>query len=102
MDLLLLLLALGSLPVGAVVVLVAVVLAVARAPRHRTAVLPALAGAGSTVGWVVVTCRSAVRADESGTSGTVFSDAGWLAAGVALGVVSLVLGARHRLDAVRG
>lgn len=93
---LLLLLALASLPVGGVVVLVALVLAVAAAPRHGAAILLALSGAVLTVVWIVVTCQGAIRADEGGTGGNVFSDAGWLAAGVVLGVVSLVLDTRHR------
>ncbi|WP_337063359.1 hypothetical protein [Kineococcus sp. G2] len=95
MDLLLLL-ALALLPAGGVIVLVAFVLAVATAPRRRSAVLLALAGGVLTAVWVVLTYRSAIRADEGGTGGTVFSDAGWLAAGVVLSLVSLVLNARHR------
>jgi hypothetical protein len=93
---LLLLLALASLPAGCIVVLVAFVLAVSTAPRRREAILPALAGAVLTTVWIAVTYQGGIRADETGTSGNVFSDAGWLAAGVALSVVSIVLSPRHR------
>ncbi|WP_432489186.1 hypothetical protein [Kineococcus sp. SYSU DK018] len=93
---LLLLLALASLPAGCIVVLVAFVFAVSTAPRRLKAILPALAGAVLTTVWIAVTYQGGIRADETGTSESVFSDAGWLAAGVALSVVSLVLNARHR------
>ncbi|MCI2237774.1 hypothetical protein MO973_16300 [Paenibacillus sp. TRM 82003] len=99
MDLLLLL-TLASLPAGGVVVLVAFVSAVSTAPRHRTATLLASAGAGLAAVWVVVTYRGGIRADETGTSYNMFSDAGWLLAAAVLSVVSLVLNARrHRRTA---
>lgn len=98
---LLLLLALALLPAGGVVVLVAFVLAVATGPRRWAVILLALAGAVLTAVWVVLTYQGAIRADEGGTGGNVFSDAGWLAAGVVLSLVSLILNARLRRHTVR-
>ncbi|WP_380159727.1 hypothetical protein [Kineococcus sp. R86509] len=92
----LLLLALTSLPAGCIVVLIAFVLAVATAPRRPRAVLSALASAVLTTVWIAVTIQGGIRADETGTSENVFSHVGWLAASLALSVVSLVLNARHR------
>ncbi|NAZ73961.1 hypothetical protein GTQ99_00750 [Kineococcus sp. T13] len=75
--------------------LIAVVFALTTPPRRPAAVLLALAGAGLAAVWIVLTHQGGVRADETGTSGTVLEDVVWLVAAAAFSVTSLVLGARH-------
>ena len=91
---LLLLAALATLPLGAVVVLVAVLVALTTSPRRLPVLATALASLVLLSAWVVITAEGGVRADETGTSSSIFSDAGWLAAAVALAVCSLVLNVR--------
>lgn len=79
---------------GGVTVLIAVVFALTTPPRRPATV--ALAGAGLAVVWVVLTYQGGVRADETGTSGTILEDVVWLVAAVAFSITSLVLGAWHR------
>ncbi|MBB2903331.1 hypothetical protein FHR75_004173 [Kineococcus radiotolerans] len=90
------LLALAALATGGITVLLAVVLALATAPRRPAAVLLALTGAVLTAVWVELSYQGGVHADETGTSGNILDDVAWLIAAVVLSVTSLVLGARHR------
>ena len=95
-DSFLALLTLACLMAGGVTVLIAVVFALTTPPRRPATVLLALTGAGLAAVWVVLTYQGGVRADETGTSGTVLEDVVWLVAAVALSITSLVLGAWHR------
>lgn len=90
------LLTLALLSAAGIIVLIAVVLALATPPRRTTATLLALAGAGFTAVWVVLSYRGGVRADETGTGGNILDDVAWLVAALTLSVTSLSLGARHR------
>ncbi|MCZ2807049.1 hypothetical protein O2W18_18230 [Modestobacter sp. VKM Ac-2983] len=90
------LLALAPLPIGAVVVVIALAAGIFETPRRRGVLPFALSGAALLVIWMVLGYRSGVRADETGTSGSVFSDAGWLVAAVASSICSLALQLRPR------
>ena len=96
MDSFVALLALAALTTGGTTVLLAVVLALATAPRRPAAVLLALTGTVLAAVWVELSYQGGVHADETGTSGNILDDVAWLIAAVVLSVTSLVLGARHR------
>ncbi|NAZ74289.1 hypothetical protein GTQ99_02460 [Kineococcus sp. T13] len=76
--------------------MIAVVFALITPPRRPATVLLALAGAGLAAVWIVLTHQGGVRADVTGTSGSILDDVIWLVVAAALSATSLVLGAWHR------
>ncbi|WP_375404938.1 hypothetical protein [uncultured Amnibacterium sp.] len=89
------LLALAALPLGVLVALAGAVIAVVTGVRPWTIVLSALVG--PLLGaWFVTTYLSGIRADETGTGGSVYSDIAWLVAAVVVGVAAAAVGLRTR------
>ena len=90
----LLLAALAALPLGGLVVLLALLVALVASPRRPPVLASALVGLLLLGAWVVITAAGGVRADETGTSSSIFSDVGWLVAAVVAAVCSMVIQAR--------
>ncbi|WP_432571324.1 hypothetical protein [Kineococcus sp. SYSU DK005] len=89
-----LLAALAALPLGGLVVLLALLVTLTASPRRPPVLASALVGLLLLGAWVVITAAGGVRADETGTSSSIFSDVGWLVAAVAAALCSSVLHAR--------
>jgi len=90
MDVLLLLTAMA---VGALTVLAAAILALT-VPTRRPSRLFALIGTALGLVWIVLTYQGAVLADETGSSGDIRREAGWLATAVAVSIASLLTRSR--------
>jgi hypothetical protein len=90
MDVLLLLTAMA---VGALIVLAAAILALT-VPTRRPSQVLALIGTALGLVWIVLTYQGGVLADETGSSGDIRHEAGWLAAAVAVSVASLLTRAK--------
>ena len=88
-------LALASLPLAAIVAVSGAALGVAVRPGTLTLVLAGLVVV-LLITWVTTTYQAGVRADETGTGGNIFSEAGWLAAALCAGVLAGALGLQAR------